>query len=1130
MPNLTSNASIYRRGGFTFTGYISTPPLTVVLAGTLTAVPAYPALAVAYTLTSGNASDALPDLTVNFYSAAGVKKATLRVATGATVTSVSLPVAEFAQGVYDVTIGDTFQVVKTWNIWDRLVSATAALNKDSRITYTDQGSNPPPVCNSGGLYVGFDTTVSFFGSTSFTVDPDSGGTITHAWDFGDGTPSTSSSTNPASVVFPVGSRYVKHTATDASNGKSTIEYVWVRVHDRATDPPLAVQMDTLSSTVDQGWRCTFKLPVGSEGSINTLPDGALIVYWEDERYNGTQASYGSQISGRSHIKFVGYLVSDSIHIDPDKNEVTFEAVSPLAILEQTPALPQLMVNKSSPAKWSELKTLTTKKMFWYLAYWHSSLMDTFDFVWNDGVDLSYQRISVEGDTLAAQLRDIANSLGVQVTCDRLGRILFTRDPAYLSLTDRSSRTKTYDLTTADIMEVEITRAHRGTVKTVRGEGITPAGKALFANGPGNAPAPFGTTSDTLAKQIIPDLAGLKQRTELYFAKVNNLYKGQFVPKGGRITLPDGYDFFEPAYREFITLTLPATLNGRAIGWDDTTKWTVEAVNIAYDIEAGAKQVELTIDHETYGVGAVQYTPPPEASNGVISYPPLDVQFPTIPVDLAVDVDGNPVIPTGTTSGNECEAWSVDTAWLAENVLTLTSPPFGDNTALSGYTVTDFQWVNLGSPRAYMLLNNGTNSKFACSTDFPTAGTTWTITDVTGVYTKIRVGSTQGVVYVLSNQIADESVLVTFDGLNWTGYTVAFGTESSNRLNLVTHDYGFGDGTYCEVEIDLGAEFVVSNISLDYNFTNARPDLTAGHTFYLYDASHVSTGSGGGDIVGIADSTNRSRSMSVPNLTARYVVVIGAWLNNFGPPNSGWIDNVAVTASATTAAISTRFSTDYGATFATVETAGDAPGDYTGFDTGKRGTVVLVGTSGQVVKASAGGAYAAYGTTLVSGFLPSAIWIPDKQLTTSATANNATSPEYIVMSSVEDADGETMYRVTAGGNTFFAITPTISAVKGVAVSADCICMPYRSGKYIAVVADFGGTIKLAVSKDTGATWLDRGTVVAADYIRFRRGDLTLQQLYIASSGGALIVSQNLGIDLASRLSPGGAALVGVEPFG
>lgn len=779
MPALSAQSAIFRRGGYTFTGYISTPPQTVVLSGTISTVPTYPATQLSYTLDSGATADALPDLLVNFYSSGGVKKATLRIATGQTVTSVVLPVSEFSQGVYDVAVNDTFEVVRVWNIWDRLVSATATLNKDSRIAYTDQGSNPPPICNSGGASAGFNPLVDFDGSASFAVDPDSGGSITHAWAFGDGTPSTSSSATPSGVSFPVGFRWVQHSATDASNSKTTYQYVPVWVHDRSIYAPLAVQMDSLSADVENGWRCSFKLPKGTEGNLATLPDGALIVYWELERYGTSESSYGSNVSNRSQVKFVGYLVSDSVHIEPDSNEVTFEAVSPLAILEQTPALPQLMVSASSPSKWSEIKTLSTRRALWYLSYWHSSLINAFDFVWIDGLDTTYDRLATEADSIAGQLRDIGDGLNIQITCDRLGRIYMTKNPDYMNASDRNGRTKTYDLTTADIMSIDIPRNHRGSVKFVRGEGIATGNKAVFSNAPGNAPAPFAPATDTLSKQIVSNQTDLNNRTGWHFARLNGLYNGQFVPQDARVTLPDGYDVFDPATREFLTLTLASTFNSRGVGFDNTTKWTVEAINISYDLDNGAKEIELTLDHETIGAAGITYVPPQESIAGLGDWPPLDLQFLDFGVDFGSTRTGTQTLAAFCTDNNLYITDDFDTpsaaggpTWRTVNLTALSGWPGG--------TVLQFE-VDAYSPK---YLGTGTTVNGWVCTD----GHIFRISDIFGttaisdVYAFVVSSNLRNMRFERGEQNfgivtsyyigVGTKAAYTTDGINWTEVSVS----------------------------------------------------------------------------------------------------------------------------------------------------------------------------------------------------------------------------------------------------------------------------------------------------------------------------------------------------------------------
>lgn len=649
MPDVTALATTLRQGGFQYTGYLVTPPRTIVLEGTITATATYPALQVTYTTTAGSSSNVTQDMTVVFTSSTGVLKAVLRVASGQSITSTVLPINEFSRSLYEVTIGDKLKVYQEYRIWDRLVSATSELRKDSRIAYTDQLANPVPVCNSGGPYAGFGTSVSFEGDLSFTTDPDSSGTLTHAWDFIDGTPSTSTSANPSNIVFPVGFRMVKHTVTDASNSKSAVQYVEVWVVDKTTYPPLRVQMDNLNDPRENATRISFKLPYGSEGDIATLPDGAPIVYFERETRKGVEGSYGSNIANRSHVKFSGYLVRDSISIDAQSNEVTFEAVNALGILEDTPSLPQLNVSTATPAKWSEVRGLSTKEILWYLSYWGATNQTSWDFSWTDGLDLDYARVAVQGQTIAEQLRDIANSINVMVTCDALGRIQFIRDPDFLDLDERAARTISYNFTTADIIKIDWAREHRGTTKFVRGEGITPTNQPVFSNAPGAAPASLGTGSETLTKQIVANQNDCNKRTVRKWAQLNGLYKGRFVPKDVRMTVPDGYDVIQAGNGEFVTLALPASTNTRGISFEDTELWTVASKDITYDIELGGKAIVYTLNHETYMAHSNEntYIPPQQADNGLPSAPPIVIDFPSTGTIPGTDIGVSPVPPPGS---------------------------------------------------------------------------------------------------------------------------------------------------------------------------------------------------------------------------------------------------------------------------------------------------------------------------------------------------------------------------------------------------------------------------------------------------------------------------------------------------
>jgi hypothetical protein len=639
MPDLTGQAATFRAGKYAYTGYLAIIPQTVVCAATVDSTPTFPAMSLTITVTAGDIADVERGMTVRVESAAGAFKGLLRVASTGTLNATTLPINEVAAGTVNIAGTDVLKIVSEWRIWDKLVSATAALNKDSRLAYTDQLADPPPVANAGGAAVGWGATanIAFDASTSYAVDPDNTGGLTYAWDFGDGTPSTSA-TATETVSFPAGFRWVKLTVTDADNSTTTEKFVPVWVYDNSTLSPVPVIMSSLEGDVRTGWRASFEL-VDTNAAVSTLPDGALVVYVERETYAGSEASYGSNAAARSNIKFIGYLTRDTISIEPDNNTVRFDAEGPLGILERTPALTQLMISDATPANWQEVKTLTVQRALWYLWHWQATVGTLFDTLAINGGslgNLSLLRIAVtDVSSAAGQLRDVASATNLMVSADRLGRLTFVREFDYLDSTDRTARTKTYDLTTADALSVELTREHRGTTKFVRGEGITTAGAPVFSNAPGNAPSPMGTASETFSRQIVSGQADLNTRAGLHFARVNSLYNGQFVPRGVQINLPDGYDVFDPAYGEAVTLTLAAATNKRGVSFGTGTRWTIPRVSISHDADRGAKAVRVTLDHETTGPVGVTYVPPVAADIG-LSIPSFDFSY-ELP-GFAIDYD------------------------------------------------------------------------------------------------------------------------------------------------------------------------------------------------------------------------------------------------------------------------------------------------------------------------------------------------------------------------------------------------------------------------------------------------------------------------------------------------------------
>jgi hypothetical protein len=214
-----------------------------------------------------------------------------------------------------------------------------------------------------------------------------------------------------------------------------------------------------------------------------------------------------------------------------------------------------------------------------------------------------------------------------------------------------------------------------------------------------------------------------------------------------------------------------------------------------------------------------------------------------------------------------------------------------------------------------------------------------------------------------------------------------------------------------------------------------------------------------------------------------------------------------------------YTDDGGETFSP-QTIGDAPGAFGGCDTIRIGDVCLAGIDGQVMKSSAGGAFAAYGSAMPTGGQPNAIYIPRFKFGTTDQTNTTSDPEYLVASDTLTAGNEALWKVTSTGTVFTDITPHDGTNYGLAVAHNCMSMHWKSGSKIAGVFQFGAGRKLAVSEDAGASWAFQVLNANALSVEFRKGDPSATKLYISNGNPAY--SPDLGDSVTTKAFPGDAS--------
>lgn len=632
MPSITKS-NLY--GHHDFEGYLSFYGEPVVFARAINQAGfVYPVFSLTYDDPDGGAgvyTDVEEDMEIVVYDGAtSVIKGRLRVAPGG-ATSTRIYVNEVSRGRIDFADNDRFEVLRSWRVRDRLVAANAAFDKDGRVTYSDQYANPAPWPNSGGgPWVGWlddAGAITFDAATSVVLDPDSGGSMSYAWTF-----ATGAETDPDPTVDytgeAAGTDWVKLVVTDSGNSKSATKYIPIRLHDD-DDPPLDVSMVSLEADRESGWRATFTMSAG-EGALDAVPDGAMCSFWVKERINGVAGSYGNVNSSRSHIKFTGFLLRDSIRMDAESGELTFEAIGPMGILGLLPGFSQVFEYIASPANWQQMKGASIKRVLYAILRWGTTTERLFDLVF-DGTDYAYPLLYVNAQTPFAQIKDLAEGIRCHFTCDRTGRMAFTM-PLYWRDIGARAVTNTLTLTDDDLFELAITREHRTVYYMVEGRftqaGTSGTSPAFYSRSPGAAPGE-APQSTTVERGITTSQTTANLETGLLEARLNGVYYGQPTPQGIDLQLPQSFAVLDPAYSEWLTLDAITTPRGQVL---DDLRCVIESVTEDYSADAGTIDVRARVNAETYNPPGVTYVPPADPTVNIEFNLGLIEPFPIAPID------------------------------------------------------------------------------------------------------------------------------------------------------------------------------------------------------------------------------------------------------------------------------------------------------------------------------------------------------------------------------------------------------------------------------------------------------------------------------------------------------------------
>lgn len=1072
------------------------------------------------TVTTGAFSDILPGMTVYISPATDLSKATFigraRESATATILKVNETSATIANN-YVITVVDDYR------IWDRLGRmVSGVLKMDYNVNFRQL---LPLVYSLKSAYADWVDTVTDeleISFAPFAVAATSGATIsTWAWDVGDGTITVgTASTQDITATFPQGFRWVYLTVTD-SGSRAITRKIPVWAHGDTYAPQLLTAGNlSVTANVASGVDAT----VSAFAGVESILDNTLVCAWSAEEIY--QDATGSLVG--DNIAFVGRLrkhtdttrTEAQAVIDSERQYTIEGALTQLARIEQ---LPYEMLNDTTPTLFGQIANMTLWRGIVYLLSECSTFLELHSLYFDDTTDdyLAPTRNPV-GNILNA-INDLAGSINSALQMNYSGQAEIVLDLRMATTAQRTAAVTVADWNQSDILDIQLDHSHVRTVGRLKASGgAYNSTSNLYATYESLAPGvaqdyPEGTSS--LDKQVLTaNAVGAVAQLELNTRAGNAFERAQEVDTL-TVLFPDGYhSVLIPALNQWHTFTI--TDDEINIVLDTTTRWLLTEVNTTHNSAEGTKEVRAILTRETAGSPGQTVIYPVIAETPLLepTFPPFD-PYPVFPIDLGDIIGTDPIIDPVfvedqvPTNGNAIVVATANQCLVVVNALLTTTPGTRDVTPSDVLgTIRDGR---LGAGKDfYLLSSDGTNSRVHYTEDVFAGAVVWTYgADISGTYTELVTSATQGEVYLYSPGDGtwchtfdftvenDGWAVVSEDDYNFGSYSAGVGWTTTDHVTTA----GSPDAGYRAVVIK--REFTTSaitDISVTYNLTKGTYSVPASRGILLSDGVwSIAEADFSSELFNaMVDGTALVHSWTGSRSISRLNVFLRSSQDNSSPysySGAALITSIQICGTGAnpfggSGSASTVYSADFGATFAAARSVGASPGAWGGIDTSKIGTQVLASASGQTMKAETGGIYAAYGTAHSQG----AYVIPRYIFTSSTTGNTGATPEYLLFAPVLDT-GASMWRVTAGGNTFTDITPIRSTVEGLAVGYRSIAMWWRSGSKIVAVAEFGGAVRrLCCSDDSGATFTFSGTLHSeAVAVTTRKSDTAVKQVFVAN---------------------------------
>lgn len=409
----------------------------------------------------------------------------------------------------------------------------------------------------------------------------------YSWQTTGGTLSSTTSATPTLTVTAAGVYRV--SCLVGAGGDGSWGHRKVHVFDKANQPLTVAKLESFEGSDDAGgW--SARITVYGNVGQDQIRDQAQIILFSRDHYGATQQAIG-QNAASANVKLVGWIVGETITVDPELNQVTFEVQGAQYWLDKITGMATAMEDMGvAPVLWTQMYHLTVDRALWHFFVWRT----TFTLCCDLHLTSNIQRLKfLEGKlgSLASQVDQIAKQVILaRAVCDRLSRMIIEVNPQMIPSAARTTPVVQHfepqDLRAPlSIQARKVNEVSRMTVSGTAWDGATATG---YVSAKPEGVFKTHGRPDSIQNLAIDNQAQADRLALLALANRNNPYPSVPVPIASLNTLLD----IAPA----MYITLDAADNSRGI---DLSQLPVLIKRISHDYDPVTGIFTTNIEGEGY---------------------------------------------------------------------------------------------------------------------------------------------------------------------------------------------------------------------------------------------------------------------------------------------------------------------------------------------------------------------------------------------------------------------------------------------------------------------------------------------------------------------------------------------------